>query len=114
MTLREDTLGVSAKRRAGSKVDVVTEGEKVEYLYLSADNHMDVTWYPKDIIQSRIAAKYRDAAPKVVETDAGTQGSGRASLVRSRLMARTGPSMRSVSPPLTCPRGHSHQPTRKS
>jgi predicted TIM-barrel fold metal-dependent hydrolase len=73
MTLREDTLGVSAKRRAGSKVAVVSEGEKVEYLYLSADNHMDVTWYPKDIIQSRIAAKYRADAPKVMETDVGTQ-----------------------------------------
>jgi len=73
MTLREDTLGGTARRRAeGTEVEQPAEGA-VEYLYLSADNHMDLTWYPKDIIQSRISPKYRDAAPKVVETEQGTQ-----------------------------------------
>jgi predicted TIM-barrel fold metal-dependent hydrolase len=72
MVLRDDTLGATAKRRAGTdKVDMPVDG-KIEYQYLSADNHMDLVWYPADIIQSRISAKYRDAAPKVVEADQGT------------------------------------------
>ena len=72
MVLREDTLGATAKRRAGTDaVDLPVEG-KVDYQYMSADNHMDLVWYPKDIIQSRIAPEFREAAPKVVEADQGT------------------------------------------
>ena len=73
MVLREDALGGTARRRAESgKVERPVEG-KVDYQYMSADNHMDLTWYPADIIQSRISPKYRDAAPKVVESDQGTR-----------------------------------------
>ena len=71
--LREDMLGGTARRRAGAEeVEAPSDGT-VEYQYLSADNHMDLTWYPKDIIQSRISAKYREAAPKVAESDEGTR-----------------------------------------
>jgi predicted TIM-barrel fold metal-dependent hydrolase len=73
MALREDTLGGTARRRDEADKFVVPTDGKVEYQYLSADNHMDLTWYPADIIQSRISPKYRDAAPKVVESDTGTQ-----------------------------------------
>ena len=72
MVLREDKLGGTARRREGADEFLVPEGP-VEYTYISADNHSDVTWYPKDIIQSRIASKYKEDAPKVVETDKGTQ-----------------------------------------
>ena len=66
MVLREDRLGGTAKRRRGVEdVQIQTDGP-VDYQYLSADNHMDLIWYPKDIIQSRIADKYKEAAPKVV------------------------------------------------
>ena len=72
MVLREDRLGGTAKRRRGVEdVQIQTDGP-VDYQYLSADNHMDLIWYPKDIIQSRIADKYKEAAPKVVEADQGT------------------------------------------
>jgi len=72
MVLREDRLGGTAKRRRGVEdVQIQTDGP-VDYQYLSADNHMDLIWYPKDIIQSRVADKYKEAAPKVVEADQGT------------------------------------------
>jgi uncharacterized protein len=72
MVIREDTLGGTARRRqTGTQVEERGSGE-VKYQYISADNHMDLIWYPRDIIQSRISAKYREKAPKVVETDKGT------------------------------------------
>ena len=73
MTLREDALGGTARRRGASPAPSSATDGRVTYKYLSADNHMDLTWYPKDIIQSRISPKYREQAPKVVETEQGTQ-----------------------------------------
>jgi predicted TIM-barrel fold metal-dependent hydrolase len=76
MNIRTDTLGHTVKTK---QVDPVSgkrtppaPGTVTKYLTISGDNHMDVVWYPKGIIQDRIAAKYRDAAPKVVESDKGT------------------------------------------
>lgn len=45
----------------------------MQYRYNSADNHLDSRWLPKDVWEKRIAAKYRDVAPKVVEVEAGTR-----------------------------------------
>ncbi len=68
--VREDRLGGTARRRQS---EVAPAADKpVEYKYLSADNHIDLIWYPADIIQSRISPKYREHAPKVVETSKGT------------------------------------------
>ena len=69
--VRSDKLGGTAKRRNSSTREVRTDGD-VDYQYISADNHIDLVWYPKDIIQSRISAQYKDAAPKVVESPKGT------------------------------------------
>jgi predicted TIM-barrel fold metal-dependent hydrolase len=44
----------------------------VEYKYISADNHLDLLWVPKNAWQDRVAARFKEAAPKVVETDEGT------------------------------------------
>ena len=44
----------------------------MHYAFNSADNHLDSRWLPGDLWQKRVAAKFRDAAPKVVETDNGT------------------------------------------
>jgi len=44
----------------------------VEYKYISADNHLDLLWVPKNAWQDRVAARFKDAAPKVVETENGT------------------------------------------
>lgn len=71
MVLREDMLGGTSRRRQASDAPVRRDGPAT-YTYISADNHMDLAWYPKDIIQSRISKKYRAAAPKVVEADGGT------------------------------------------
>ena len=38
---------------------------------ISADDHMDIYVLPKDLWESRLPAKYRDAGPRVVETDDG-------------------------------------------
>ena len=72
MVLREDKLGATARRRRGVEDVAIPQEGAVEYRYLSADNHMDLVWYPHDIIQSRIASKFREKAPKVVEADQGT------------------------------------------
>jgi predicted TIM-barrel fold metal-dependent hydrolase len=45
----------------------------VKYTNLSADSHLSTTWFPKDLYQSRLPAKLREAGPKVVETDEGTK-----------------------------------------
>ncbi|MCH8974765.1 MAG: hypothetical protein IH869_06790, partial [Chloroflexi bacterium] len=71
MVLREDMLGGTSRRRQAGDAPVRRDGP-VTYSYISADNHMDLAWYPKDIIQSRISKKYRAAAPKVVEAEGGT------------------------------------------
>ena len=39
----------------------------VIYRYNSADNHLDQRWIPANLWQDRVAAKFRDRAPKVVE-----------------------------------------------
>ena len=69
--VRADRLGGTARRRNANIREAPTGGVS-EYKYISADNHIDLVWYPRDIIQSRIAAKHREAAPKVVESDKGT------------------------------------------
>jgi uncharacterized protein len=42
------------------------------YKYNSADNHLDPYWLPKDLWQSRVATRFKDRAPRVVETEEGT------------------------------------------
>ena len=37
------------------------------YKYNSADNHLDQRWIPARLWQDRVAARFREAAPKVVE-----------------------------------------------
>jgi len=44
----------------------------VEYKYISADNHMDLRWIPRNTWQDRVAARFKDRAPRVVETPKGT------------------------------------------
>ncbi len=43
----------------------------VTYKYNSADNHLDQRWVPRNLWQDRVAAKFKDRAPKVVEKDGG-------------------------------------------
>jgi predicted TIM-barrel fold metal-dependent hydrolase len=69
--VRADKLGGTAKRRNTSMREV-RSGENVDYKYISADNHIDLVWYPRDIIQSRIESKFKDRAPKIVESPKGT------------------------------------------
>src|SRR6266568_3439503 len=45
----------------------------MDYKYISADNHIDTRWLPKGLWQERIGAKFKDQAPKVVETPSGSQ-----------------------------------------
>jgi predicted TIM-barrel fold metal-dependent hydrolase len=41
----------------------------VIYKYNSADNHLDQRWVPRDLWQDRVAARFKDTAPKVIEVD---------------------------------------------
>jgi predicted TIM-barrel fold metal-dependent hydrolase len=44
----------------------------VNYSSISADNHLDLIWMPRDTWQSRLPAALREIGPKVVETDRGS------------------------------------------
>jgi len=44
----------------------------VTYSCISADNHLDLIWMPRDTWQRGLPAKLREAGPKVVETDRGS------------------------------------------
>lgn len=39
----------------------------VEYKYISADNHIDSWWLPKNLYQERLPAQFRDSGPRVIE-----------------------------------------------
>jgi uncharacterized protein len=43
----------------------------VDYRIISADDHIDLQWLPKDLWQSRVPPSWRDRAPKVVDTADG-------------------------------------------
>src|SRR5207247_146025 len=43
----------------------------MNYRIISADDHIDLQWLPKDLWQKRVSASWRGRAPKVVETPEG-------------------------------------------
>src|SRR5438093_2025412 len=43
----------------------------MEYRIISADDHIDLQWLPKDLWQTRVPARWRERAPKVVDTPDG-------------------------------------------
>ena len=43
----------------------------MEYRIISADDHIDLQWLPKDLWQTRVPAQWRERAPKVVDTADG-------------------------------------------
>lgn len=44
-----------------------------DYRYVSADQHLDLLWTPPELFTSRVPSRYKDAAPKVVDTAEGTR-----------------------------------------
>lgn len=44
----------------------------MKYSCISADNHLDLIWMPRDTWQSRLPARLREVGPKVVESDKGS------------------------------------------
>jgi hypothetical protein len=42
------------------------------YRFISADNHLDLLWMPADAWQQRLPARFREAGPRVVETERGS------------------------------------------
>ncbi len=43
----------------------------MEYRIISADDHIDLQWLPKDLWQTRVPTQWRERAPKVVDTADG-------------------------------------------
>ena len=43
----------------------------MEYRVVSADDHIDLQWLPRDLWQKRVPAAYRERAPKVIDTADG-------------------------------------------
>ena len=43
----------------------------MEYRIVSADDHIDMPWLPRDLWQTRVPAAWRERAPRVVETPEG-------------------------------------------
>jgi len=44
-----------------------------EYLFISADNHLDTHWCPKNLWQDRLPQKFKEIGPKVIEGENGSQ-----------------------------------------
>ena len=40
----------------------------MNYRIISADDHIDMQWLPKDLWQKRVPAGWRERSPKVVDT----------------------------------------------
>src|SRR6185369_17979424 len=45
--------------------------ESMEYHIISADDHIDMPWLPKDLWQRRVPAQWRERAPRVADTADG-------------------------------------------
>jgi len=43
----------------------------MQYRFISADDHIDLRWLPKDLWTARLPAKLRERGPRVVESDKG-------------------------------------------
>jgi hypothetical protein len=43
----------------------------MDYRIVSADDHIDMLWLPKDLWQTRVPAPWRERAPRVVDTAEG-------------------------------------------
>ena len=43
----------------------------MEYHIISADDHIDMPWLPKDLWQKRVPAQWRERAPRVADTADG-------------------------------------------
>jgi predicted TIM-barrel fold metal-dependent hydrolase len=43
----------------------------MDYRIVSADDHIDLQWLPKDLWQNRVPARWRERCPKVVDTPQG-------------------------------------------
>ncbi len=43
----------------------------MHYQIISADDHIDLQWMPKDVWQKRVPPQWRDRALRVVETSDG-------------------------------------------
>jgi predicted TIM-barrel fold metal-dependent hydrolase len=44
----------------------------MDYKYISADNHLDTRWLPKDLWEKRLPKRFAEQAPRVVETPKGS------------------------------------------
>ena len=56
----------------------------VQYKYNSADNHLDQRWVPRNLWQDRVASRFKDDAPKVIETDDGVFWTWDGKVIRDR------------------------------
>ena len=45
----------------------------MDYRVISADDHIDMLWLPRDTWQKRVPAPWRDRAPKVVDGGDGPE-----------------------------------------
>lgn len=43
-----------------------------DYQFISADNHLDMLWLPRNLWTDRLPARFHERCPHVVETEAGT------------------------------------------
>ena len=58
-----------AERRLLKKVG--TKETAMEYRIISADDHIDMAWLPRDLWQQRVPIQWRERVPRVVDTADG-------------------------------------------
>jgi predicted TIM-barrel fold metal-dependent hydrolase len=56
----------------------------VQYRYNSADNHLDQRWIPRNLWQARVAARFKNGAPRVVEDADGCWWSWEGKVLKGR------------------------------
>jgi hypothetical protein len=66
LTLRRRRTNLTAQRQRR-----LPQEESMEYHIISADDHIDMPWLPKDLWQKRVPAQWRERAPRVADTTDG-------------------------------------------
>src|SRR5262245_64572210 len=70
------TQGISStirclKKSRQADISRVFMANKMAYRFISADDHIDLRWLPRDLWTTRLPARLRDRGPRVIENEKG-------------------------------------------
>ena len=61
------------RAKKSKRVDIsrASMANKMKYRFISADDHIDLRWLPKDLWTERLPAALRERGPRVIENEKG-------------------------------------------